>query len=67
MFDGKKIVRSVVAPVSAVAMLAGLSFVAPSALAADNLSCAQGNIYGIDSSTNDRFIYSINTATGATT
>jgi CshA-type fibril repeat protein len=65
MFDGKKIVRSVVALVSAVAMLAGLSFVAPSALAANNLSCAQGTIYGINSG-NDRSIYSINTTTGAT-
>ena len=59
-----KLVRSVVAPVSAVAMLAGLSFVAPSAMAADNLSCDQGMIYGINQS--DRSIYSINTATGAT-
>ncbi|MCI1254315.1 MAG: hypothetical protein LKG12_03995 [Bifidobacterium tibiigranuli] len=64
MFDSKKIVRSVVAPVSAVAMLAGLSFVAPSAMAADKLSCDQGTIYGINSS--DRSIYSIDTTTGAT-
>ncbi|MCH4210105.1 Ig-like domain-containing protein [Bifidobacterium sp.] len=37
---------------------------APSALAAENLSCTQGTIYGINSS--DRSIYSIDTATGAT-